>query len=317
MNKLYMGLDIGSVSAKGVIIDEYNNIISSSYLYTEGNPIKACKQVIRNMRKNINLENDVVVSVGTTGFARKLIGTMLSASVIKNEITAEVMGTISLYPDVKTIFEIGGEDSKIILINDGTILDYEINNLCSSGTGAFIDSLSKRLNIRIEDISDIALRSKKKINLASRCMIFAEVDLIHKIGTGYEREDVIAAVCNGIAINYINNVCKGKKILSPIVFNGGVSKNMAIVKELENCIHEKIIVNKNSQFMGAIGIAIMARDSKIERKFDFNIDNYSLETKMVCCNKCANNCEIVNVYKNNDLIDHWGNRCNKVDAINV
>ena len=311
MDKLYMGIDIGSISTKGVIIDEYDNILASAYLYTEGNPINAVKDVIRIMKKNIDLDKYKVVSVGTTGSARKLIGTMLGANTIKNEITAHAVGTIRLYPNVKTIFEIGGQDSKITLVNDGIVTDYAMNTLCAAGTGAFISSLAKRLDIKIEDVANVAFSSRHKVNIAARCTVFAESDLIHKILAGYKKEDIIAGVCKAIATNYINNVAKGKKIQAPIVFNGGVSKNMAVVKAFEEITGEKIIVNKNSHLMGAFGIAVMARESKMESVFDFNIDNYNIETKLYNCGRCANNCEIVTVYKNNNLIDYWGNRCER------
>ena len=315
MNKLYMGIDIGSISTKGVIIDEYDNIMASSYIYTEGNPIGAVKQVVKNMREEIDTDNYKVVSVGTTGSARKLIGTMLDATTIKNEITAHAIGTIRFYPDVRTIFEIGGQDSKITLVNNGIVTDYAMNTLCAAGTGAFISSLAKRLDVKIEDVAKVAFSSKNKVNIAARCTVFAESDLIHKIQAGYKKEDIIAGVCRAIATNYINNVAKEKKIQTPIVFNGGVSKNAAVVKAFEEITGEKIIVNKNSHLMGAIGIAIMAKDSKEERVFDFDIDNYNIETRIASCGRCANNCEIVTVYKNNDLIDHWGNRCEKGNEI--
>lgn len=310
MNKLYMGIDIGSISTKGVIIDEYDNIIASCYLYTEGNPIKAVKDVVNNMREEIDLNKYQVVSVGTTGSARKLIGTMLGAGTIKNEITAHAVGTIRMYPDVRTIFEIGGQDSKITLVNNGIVTDYAMNTLCAAGTGAFISSLAKRLNVDIEDVSRVAFSSRNRVNIAARCTVFAESDLIHKIQAGYKKEDIIAGVCRAIATNYINNVAKGKKIVSPIVFNGGVSKNEAVVRAFEEVTGEKIIVPKNSHLMGAFGIAVMARESKKESVFNFDIDSYKLETRIASCGRCSNNCEIVTVYKNDKLIDHWGNRCN-------
>ena len=315
MNKLYMGIDIGSISTKGVIIDEFDNIIASSYLYTEGNPIKAVKNVVRNMRGEIDLDNYQVVSVGTTGSARKLIGTLLDASIIKNEITAHAVGTLRYYPNVRTIFEIGGQDSKITLVNNGVVTDYAMNTLCAAGTGAFIGSLAKRLDVPIEEVANVAFTSKKRVNIAARCTVFAESDLIHKIQAGYKKEDILAGVCRAIATNYINNVGKGKKIQAPIVFNGGVSKNLAVVRAFEEITGEKIIVNKNSHLMGAFGIAIMARNSQKEKVFDFDIDNYTLETKIANCGRCSNNCEIVAVYKNNNLIDHWGNRCERGDEI--
>ena len=315
MNKLYMGIDIGSISTKGVLIDEYDNILASAYLYTEGNPIKAVKDVIGIMKRNIDLGKYQVVAVGTTGSARKLIGTMLGANMIKNEITAHAIGTIRLYPDVRTIFEIGGQDSKITLVDNGIVIDYAMNTLCAAGTGAFISSLAKRLNINIEDVANVAFSSKNKVNIAARCTVFAESDLIHKIQGGYKKEDIIAGVCRAIATNYINNVAKGKKIQSPIVFNGGVSKNAAVVRAFEELTGEEIIVNKNSHLMGAFGIAVMARESKKEAIFDFNIDSCKLETKLYNCGKCANNCEIVTVYKNNNLIDYWGNRCERGNGV--
>ena len=310
-----MGIDIGSISTKGVIIDEFNNIMASSYLYTAGNPIGAVKSVVKSMRKAIDLNNYRVVAVGTTGSARKLIGTMLNAVVIKNEIMAQATGTIKLYPEVRTILEIGGQDAKITFINKGIITNYVMNTLCTAGTGAFIDSLARRLNIKIEDVAALAFNSRKKVNIASKCTVFAESDLIHKIQSGYKKEDIIAGVCQAIATNYINSVVKEKKIHAPIVFNGGVSKNAAIVKMLEELIGERIIVNKNSHLMGAFGVAIMARDSKKEQVFNFNIENYNLETKIAQCGGCTNNCEIVTIYKNNNLIDHWGNRCNRFDVL--
>ena len=311
MNKLYMGIDIGSISTKGVIIDEYNNIITSCYLYTEGNPIMAVKKVIKNMRNDIDLNKYQVVSVGTTGSARKLIGTMLGASVIKNEITAHAVGTVKLYPDVRTIFEIGGQDSKITLINNGIVCDYAMNTLCAAGTGAFISSLAKRLDVPIEEVSKVAFSSNNKINIAARCTVFAESDLIHKIQAGYKKEDIIAGVCRAVAVNYINNVGKGKRIRGPIVFNGGVSKNKAVVRAFEELVDTKIIVDKNSHLMGAFGIAIMAMESKKENVFNFSVDDLKLETKINQCGRCSNNCEIVTVYRNDELLDFWGNQCDR------
>ena len=312
MNKLYMGIDIGSFSTKGVIIDKRDNIIASAYLYTEGDPIKATKQVIKELLNGIDKDKSQVVSVGTTGSARKLIGTLLDATTIKNDITAQTIGTIRLYPEVRTIFETGGNDAKIILVNNGMVVDYAVNTLCTAGIGAFISSLANNLNINIEEVAKLALSSKNSVNVASRCVVFAETDLLNKIQLGYKKEDILLGACQMVATNYINNLTKGKKIQVPIVFNGGVSKNMAIVKKMEKLIGENIIVNRNAHLMGAFGIAIMARESKQEKNFNYNIDNYSLETKVIHCEKCANNCQIMTVYRNNQLIDHWGEQCEQI-----
>ena len=304
-----MGLDIGAVMVKGVIVDIYDNIISSSCLYNEGNPVKTVKMVIREMQKDIDLEKYAVLGIGVTGSARKLIGKMLDAVVIKNEVLAQARGTAIIYPGVRTILEIGGEDSKIILIRDGKVIDYAINTLCGAGVGAFINDMAKLFGVRVDDISKLALNSKKRIDVSSKCAIFAKSELLHKVQEGYKKEDIMAGISLMVAKNYVNNVAMGKKIQTPIVFNGGVSKNEAVVKNLSELLGEEIIVGKNSHLMGAIGVAILARESKIERVFDFDIENYNIETKLTNCLECANNCEIVMVYKNDKLVDKWGNKC--------
>ena len=311
MEKAYLGVDIGSISTKGVIIDSNNNIIASEYIYTEADPINAVKRLIKILKNKVDLKKYKVVSVGTTGSARKLIGTILKASIIKNEITAHAVGTTSIYKDVKTIFEIGGQDSKIIILNDGIVTDYAMNTLCAAGTGSFLSSQANRLGIKVEEFGEIALKSKNPTNIAARCTVFAESDLVHKAQIGHKKEDIIAGLCKAVASNYLNNVGKGKRIKAPIVFQGGVSKNIGVVKAFSDLTNEKIIVDKNSHLMGALGVAIMAKKSKIENEFDFDIENIMFQTRGVECHRCSNNCEIICVCKNNKIIDAWGNRCEK------
>ena len=305
----YLGIDIGSISTKGVIIDENNNILASSYIWTSGNPIEAVKKLISNLKKQIN--NVKIKGIGTTGSARKLIGLMLDANIIKNEIIAHAIGTKTFYPNVKTIIEIGGQDSKIILLNNGIITDYAMNTLCAAGTGAFLSSQAKRLEIDINEFGTIALTSNNPVKIAARCTVFAESDLIHKAQAGYQKKDIIAGLCKSIVINYLNNVAKGKKINEPIVFQGGVSKNKGVVKYFEEVLNSKVIVDNNSHLMGAIGIAILARKNKVNKTYDLNIKDISFKTIGHECLGCSNNCEVLNIYKNDHLIDSWGNKCEK------
>lgn len=314
MKKVYLGIDIGSISTKGVIINEDNNILACSYLYTEGSPITASKRVIRELKNKIDLNKYRVVGVGTTGSARKLIGTILGANVIKNEITAHAIGTMSIYPDVRTIFEIGGQDSKIILIENGIVTDYAMNTLCAAGTGSFLSSQAKRLGIPIEEFGSIAITSKNPTKIAARCTVFAESDLVHKSQIGHKKEDIIAGLCYAIVNNYLNNVGKGKKIIPPIVFQGGVSKNIGVVKAFEDITGEKVYVDNNSHLMGALGVAILSKKQK-EVDFSFDIDNIVYETKGIECKGCSNNCEIIEVIRNKQIIDSWGNRCPKGELV--
>ena len=304
----YLGIDIGSISTKGVIIDDNNKIICSEYLWTEGSPVDAVKKLISILKNRIP-SNYQVKGIGTTGSARNLIGLLVDANIVKNEITAHATGTLAFYPNVQTILEIGGQDSKIILIRNGIIFDYSMNTLCAAGTGSFLSSQAKRLHIGIEDFGPLALKSKNPVKIAARCTVFAESDLIHKAQVGYSKEDIVAGLCRSIVLNYLNNVGKGKKILGPVVFQGGVSKNVGVVKYFEEILQTKVIVDSNSHLMGAIGIAILSRNNKKNKVFDLNINDIEFITKAHECGKCPNNCEILNIYKDSNLIDTWGNKC--------
>lgn len=312
----FMGIDIGSISTKGVIIDNDNNILASSYIWTKGNPIDAVKKLVSNLENEVKDLDIEIVGIGTTGSARKLIGAMLNASVVKNEITAHAIGTLSLHPDVRTIFEIGGQDSKIILLEDGIVVDYAMNTLCAAGTGAFLSSQAERLGVDVKEFGTIAVNAKNPTKIAARCTVFAESDLVHKMQIGYSKEDIIAGLCKSVVSNYLNNVGKGKKIKEPIIFQGGVSKNIGVKKAFEDEVGHEVIVDENGHLMGALGVAILSKKKRITKKFSFSIKDEEFETRGIECNKCPNHCEIICVKKNKELIDSWGNRCSNGDIMN-
>ncbi len=311
MKHAYLGIDIGSISTKGVIIDGENQFLASAYLWTEGNPIDAVKRLLRQLREQFDQEQFQVVSVGTTGSARRLTGAVVGASLIKNEITAHAVGTTTLHPDVRTIFEIGGQDSKIILLENGVVVDYAMNTLCAAGTGSFLSSQSHRLGVEVEEFGRIALKSQSPTPIAARCTVFAESDLVHKAQMGYSREDIIAGLCKAVVTNYLNNVGKGKRIQSPIVFQGGVSKNVGVVRFFEEATGEKILVDEAGHLMGAFGVALLAKAQGDCRPFDFHVTEETFQTRELHCGKCANQCELICVYRGEQLLDAWGNRCEK------
>ena len=306
----YLGIDIGSISTKGVVIDKDKHIIASCYLWTEGNPVGAVKRVIEELKKQVP-SNYMLKGIGTTGSARKLIGLMLDAGVVKNEITAHAIGTMSLHPDARTILEIGGQDSKIILIDNGIITDYAMNTLCAAGTGAFLTSQAKRLGIPIEEFGSVALTSNNPTKIAARCTVFAESDLVHKLQAGYPKEDIVAGLCKSIVLNYLNNVGKGKKIVGPIVFQGGVSKNVGVVKYFKEVLKEDIIVDDNGHLMGALGVAILSLKNESDKIYSWDMENISFETKGSECNGCSNNCELLRIYKDKMLVETMGSKCGK------
>ncbi len=307
----FLGIDVGSISTKAVIIDESNTILAQEYIWTEGNPIGAVKRLLGHLEKQFDRTAWQIVGVGATGSARRLVGSIVGATVVKNEITAHAVGTTTFHPEVRTILEIGGQDSKIILVENGIAVDYAMNTLCAAGTGAFLTSQARRLGIEVEEMGAYALRSSHPTMIAARCTVFAESDLVHKIQMGHPREDIIAGVCRAVVSNYINNVGKGKKICSPVVFQGGVSKNEGVVRAFEDLLKCPVLVDEIGHLMGAMGAAILARRSLKRTVFDFSVGNMDFITRERSCGGCSNNCEVICVYRDGKMIDFWGNRCER------
>lgn len=311
MSKAYLGVDVGSVSCNVVAIDEERKLIAKTYIRTLGQPIEAIKKGLSEIKNKV--EDREIAGVGTTGSGRNLAGVLLGADVIKNEITAHAVAAAQAVPGVQTVLEIGGQDSKIIILRDGIPTDFAMNSVCAAGTGSFLDQQCGRLGIQIEDFGDLALASDTDVNIAGRCTVFAESDMIHKQQTGAKREDIINGLCEALVRNYLNNVAKGKDIQEPIVFQGGVAANKGIRTSFAKALGKKITVPENFDVMGAIGAAILSQEAGVAKsKFKgFDISDIDFKTTAFQCMDCANKCEVVEFRENGKVIARWGDRCGK------
>jgi predicted CoA-substrate-specific enzyme activase len=257
-----------------------------------------------------------VAGVGTTGSGRQLVGIMAGADVVKNEITAHATATVFYYPDVRTIFEIGGQDSKIIIVNDGVVVDFAMNTVCAAGTGSFLDHQAERLKIPIEQFGELALNAQKDVRIAGRCTVFAESDMIAKQQFGFSKGEIIKGLCEALVRNYINNLGRGKRIEPTYVFQGGVAANAGIRAAFEKEVGAKVIVPEHYGIMGAIGAAMLARDYINETgattKFrGFNVSQLDFVPSSFECTGCSNNCEIIKVELDGKIVAAWGDRCGK------
>jgi len=311
--KYYLGIDVGSISAKGVIIDENYKVIANCYLRTLGRPIDAIKEVLKNLKKNLSNSAEIR-SVGTTGSARRLAGIMLNADIVKNEIIAHAIAASHFYPDVNTIIEIGGQDSKLIIIRDAIPVDFAMNTVCAAGTGSFLDHQAIRLGLPIEEFGKLALMAKNKVHIASRCTVFAESDMIHKTQLGIQRNDIISGLCEAIVRNYLTAVAKGKEIKPLILFQGGVAANDGVKKSFEKALGIKIHVPEYFLVMGAIGAAMLSGYKSNGKTsfigFDKSID-LKFESRGFECQDCPNHCEIVEAVRDRQTIARYGSRCGK------
>ena len=319
--KYYLGIDVGSLTCKFVLINEKNEIIFSSYFRTEGNPIRAIQKGLKELEEEVGKRNPGVeiAGVGTTGSARYLAGVITGADLIKNEITAHAKGVFCFVPDAKTVIEIGGQDSKIIILENGAAVDFALNLICAAGCGSFLDAQSFRLGIPIEEFGELALKSKKPTTVGSRCTVFCESDMIHKQQIGHKVEDIVAGLCQGLARNYLAGVGRGKNIQPPIIFLGGVSENIGMRKAFEEALGQKIIVPPYNTVMGAFGVALLVKENPPEKtKFlGFGISGKDIRCTSFQCQGCPNHCEVIEARIEERVMARWGDRCGKWSNLNV
>ncbi|MDI9480413.1 MAG: acyl-CoA dehydratase activase [Syntrophomonadaceae bacterium] len=312
--KGFLGVDVGSVSTNIVVVDADGKLLVDRYLRTSGRPIEVVQQGIYDIGKE--LAGDVeILAAGTTGSARFLTSMIVGADVVKNEITAHAVAASNIVPGVRTIIEIGGQDSKIIILRDGVVTDFAMNTVCAAGTGSFLDQQASRLLIPIEEFGNYALKAKNPVRIAGRCAVFAESDMVHKQQLGYNTEDIIAGLCEALVRNYMNNVGKGKEILDPIIFQGGVAANAGLVQAFNHYLNTEVTVPPYFGVMGAIGAALLAKDiyaKKGSTNFKgFNLRDIKYVTTSFECKGCSNACEVVQFYQNGELLARWGDRCGK------
>lgn len=318
MKDCYLGIDLGSVSTNLVVMDEGGNVIGKVYTGTDGRPIEAVQGALREI--SLQLGGGLnVKGVGTTGSGRNLAAMVVGADVVKNEITAHGIAALNFLPGVRTILEIGGQDSKIILLRDGVISDFAMNTVCAAGTGSFLDRQAARIGVNIGDFGQLALKSTNPVRIAGRCAVFAETDMIHKQQLGHKQEDIIKGLSDAMVRNFLNNLGKGKDIKGPVVFQGGVAANQGIRKSFEEALGLEVLVPEHYNVMGSIGSCLLAREYAAKggqtNFLGFDIVDSAYDVKGKECFDCSNGCEVVEIFKDTEIIARWGDRCGKWSGV--
>ena len=319
MKKAYLGVDVGSVSTNLVVTDEKGEILENIYTRTVGQPVKVVQNGLRVLGSKLGTDIEIM-GVGVTGSARNLSSVLVGADVVKNEITAHAVAVSQLVPGAQTIIEIGGQDSKIIIIRDGVVTDFAMNTVCAAGTGSFLDQQAARLNIPIEQFGELALKSDNPVRIAGRCAVFAESDMVHKQQLGHSVEDIIAGLCEALVRNYLNNVGKGKEILAPVVFQGGVAANVGIKAAFEKTLNTEVIIPKYYDVMGAVGccyLAMKATQNKPTKFKGWRAAEFNFRPTSFECQGCPNLCEVIQIYENDVVIARWGDRCGKWSNVSL
>ena len=316
---VYLGLDIGSLSTNVVLIDENHLVVSRRYLPTAGKPLEAIRQGLSEIYDEVG-QDVIVLGAGTTGSGRYLTGDFIGADIIVNEITAQATAAIDFDPTVDTIFEIGGQDSKYISIQNGVVVDFEMNKVCAAGTGSFLEEQAEKLNIKIaEEFGCLALSSKCPVKLGDRCTVFMESDLNSFMQKGARNENLVGGLAYSIVYNYLQKVVGDRRIGNKIFFQGGVTNNKAVVAAFEQILGKSIIIPPHFDVTGAIGAAILAKRSmptgQISRFKGFGVKNVSYNVSRFVCQGCTNHCEISKIKITGEKKSlFYGGRCEKYET---
>ena len=261
--QVYLGVDVGSTTTKTVIMDVNRNIIHKQYVRTQGKPIEVSQRLLAGISEEFG-DSLEFLATATTGSGRHVVGDFINADLIIDEITAHARAAVHWDPEVDTVFEIGGQDSKYIWIEQGNPMDFDMNKVCAAGTGSFLHELANKLRINIvKEFQEIALSSKSPINLAERCTVFMESDLVSYAQKGARLEDLIGGLCYAIVHNYLNRVVEKRRIGKRVMFLGGPSLNKGIVAAFENVLQQEIIMPEHREVLGAHGAALSVMEKRL------------------------------------------------------
>ena len=309
----YLGIDVGSVTVKFAVLNAADALIASLYLPAGGRPVAVVQQGLGQIGRQ--LPPDVEIKgVATTGSARYLAGAIVGADLVKNEITCQAVAAVHCVPDVRTVIEIGGQDSKLIIIRDDMVADFAMNTVCAAGTGSFLDHQAARLRMSIEELSRRSLQGKDTVHISGRCTVFAESDMVHKQQMGHSVDDIIFGLCRTLVRNYLSDAGSGKDIQPPVVFQGGVAFNQGIVRALRDELKTDIIVPPHHEVMGAIGAALLVHESSALtqdacRFRGFDISEVEYNTSSFECRSCPTSCEIIRISQEGNVIASCGGQC--------
>jgi predicted CoA-substrate-specific enzyme activase len=314
----YLGLDIGSVSTNVVVIDEFGTVIHDVYLRTAGRPIEAVQQGLAEVEQRWGGRLEIR-GVGTTGSGRELIAEFVGADAVNDEITAHKTGAVHISntlggEPVDTIFEIGGQDSKFISIENGVVVDFAMNEACAAGTGSFLEEQAEKLGISIKgEFAKLALSAVSPTRLGERCTVFMERDVTGWLHKGETVPSLVAGLSYSIALNYLNRVVRGRKIGNVIYFQGGTAYNDAVTAAFASVLGKKITVPPYNGVMGAIGMALIARQwhqatGAATRFRGYDLHKLEMSSRDFVCKACSNYCDMKEFVIEGQK-SFWGDKC--------
>jgi len=253
----YAGVDVGAVTGKVVILGEDGEIVGFSIVPTGASGRRAAEVALEKALEKAGLGRDLVGQVVATGYGRASVD---YAGRRVTEITCHARGAHHLYPQVRTVIDVGGQDSKVIVVGPkGRVLDFLMNDKCAAGTGRFLEVMAGALELDVEELGEVGLRARRPVSISSTCTVFAESEVVGLVSEGAAREDIVAGLHKAIA-RRIGAMAARVGFAPPVVMTGGVAKNRGAVKALEERLGTSLIIPEEPQIVGALGAALLARE---------------------------------------------------------
>lgn len=307
----YLGLDVGSVSVNLVLLSRDFKVLQGIYLATRGRPVEVLNEGLSQIRERFG-DRLRILGVGSTGSGRHLAARMVGADAVHNEISAQMVSSLLFSPEVDTIFEIGGQDSKFISIRDGTLADFEMNKICAGGTGSFLEEQADRLGIQIiGQFAELALRSSNPCDLGTRCTVFMDTELVRAQERGAPLEDICAGLAYSIARNYLEKVVAGRPVGRCVMFQGGTASNRAVVAAFRQLLGRPVKVHPYNRISGAIGAALLAARAMPQRSQFLGFESCAAaQLESFECFQCDMRCQVNCVHVGSRLV-HFGDICER------
>ncbi|WP_294415947.1 acyl-CoA dehydratase activase [uncultured Senegalimassilia sp.] len=256
-----LGVDVGSTSTNLVLASTDGVLLDAQYLRTRGNPKQAVRDGLASLAQRVG-DRACVVAAGVTGSGRTMIGKLIGADAVRDEITAQARAAAAADSQVDTVFEIGGQDSKYISLVAGQVADFQMNKVCAAGTGSFVEEQAARLGIALPDYGSLALSAEHPVELGERCTVFMETAINAALAKGATKSEVAAGLCLSVVRNYLHKVVNAKPVGQRIVLQGGVAYNPAIVAAFRAYAGESLTVSPWFAVSGAVGAALLAAESQ-------------------------------------------------------
>ncbi|HEX15660.1 MAG TPA: 2-hydroxyglutaryl-CoA dehydratase [Deltaproteobacteria bacterium] len=254
------GIDIGSLTTETVIFDDQRGILGYSIILTGGSSRDAARLSLEQAARFANIDRDKIDGIVATGCAR---GIADFAGKKVTEITALARGVNYLFPEARTIIDIGGQDTKVIKVDEkGTVVEFDMNDKCAAGTGRFLEVMAKALGVELDKMGEKALRAKKDLSISSVCTVFAESEVVSLVAQGEEVEDILKAIHKAIAKRTVGLLERTGGAVPQVVMTGGVAKNIGVVRALEEEIGMPLTIYYEPQIVCALGAAIIAQEGK-------------------------------------------------------